>query len=44
MIQVGRVKGAACSVLAAWCGKVMLTGMQLLSRVIEKCVFYEEVL
>lgn len=43
MIQIGRVKGEVCSVLAAWCGKVTLTlpqGMQFLSRMFDrkKCV------
>lgn len=36
MIQVGRVEGEACSVLAAWCGKVVLTGMQFLSKMSDR--------
>lgn len=36
MIQVGRVKGEACSVLAAWCDKVTLTGRQFLSRMFDR--------
>lgn len=36
MIQVGRIKGESCSVLAAWCGKVVLTRMQFLSRMFDR--------
>lgn len=36
MIQVGRVEGEVCSVLAAWCGKVMLTGMQFLRKMSDR--------